>query len=134
MQTTQPGHPLLQDLVNNGYGHFARFALHEREQAHLPPYSFQVVFRAEDENPQRAMQVLQYAKQLLSNMSNISTVGPVPCLIEKKQARYRYMLIIQSPYRDLRQKVLATIMDEYNDYANKLRVRWSIDVDNIDFN
>jgi hypothetical protein len=34
----------------------------------------------------------------------------------------------------LRQKVLATIMDEYNDYANKLRVRWSIDVDNIDFN
>jgi len=134
LQTTQPGHPLLQDLVNNGYGHFARFALHEREQAHLPPYSFQVVFRAEDENPQRAIQLLQYAKQLLSNMSNISTVGPVPCLIEKKQARYRYMLIIQSPYRDLRQKVLATIMDEYNDYANKLRVRWSIDVDNIDFN
>jgi primosomal protein N' (replication factor Y) len=134
LQTTQPGHPLLQDLVNNGYGHFARFALHEREQALLPPYSFQAVFRAEDENPQRAMQVLQYAKQLLSNMSNISTVGPVPCLIEKKQARYRYMLIIQSPYRDLRQKVLATIVDDCNNYANKLRVRWSIDVDNIDFN
>ena len=134
LQTTQPGHPLLQDLVNNGYGHFARFALHEREQAQLPPYSFQAVFRAEDENPQRAIQVLQYAKQLLSNMSNISTVGPVPCLIEKKQARYRYMLIIQSPYRDLRQKVLATIVDDCNEYANKLRVRWSIDVDNIDFN
>ena len=134
LQTTQPGHPLLQDLVNNGYGHFARFALHEREQAKLPPYSFQAVFRAEDENPQRALQVLQYAKQLLINMSNISTIGPVPCLIEKKQTRYRYMLILQSPYRDLRQKVLATIIDDCNDYASKLRVRWSIDVDNIDFN
>lgn len=134
LQTTQPGHPLLQDLVNNGYGHFARFALHEREQAALPPFTYQVILRAEDESPQRATQLLQFARHLLTNMQNISTIGPVPCLIEKKQTRHRYMLIIQSPYRNLRQKVLDTIIDDYAKYANKLRVRWSIDVDNIDFN
>lgn len=134
LQTTQPGHPLLQDLVNNGYGHFARFALHEREQATLPPFTYQVVLRAEDEIPQRAIQLLEFARHLLTNMKNISTLGPMPCLIEKKQTRHRYMLIIQSPYRDLRQKVLDAIIDDYAHYANKSRIRWSIDVDNIDFN
>lgn len=134
LQTTQPGHPLLQDLVNNGYGHFARYALQERQHATLPPYSFQTVIRAEDEDPQLTLRYLQYVAQLLINMPNLSVVGPLPCLIEKKQNRYRFMLIIQSPYRDLRQKAVTAIVDDCTAYANKLRIRWSIDVDNIDFN
>lgn len=37
LQTHFPEHPLLQDLINNGYGDFARYALQEREEAMLPP-------------------------------------------------------------------------------------------------
>jgi len=36
VQTSYPEHPLLQDLVHNGYQHFAKQALAERKQAMLP--------------------------------------------------------------------------------------------------
>jgi len=44
VQSNFPDHPLLQDLVNNGYQHFAKQALIERQQAMLPPFSFQALF------------------------------------------------------------------------------------------
>ncbi|TMN72312.1 helicase-related protein, partial [Pseudoalteromonas maricaloris] len=39
LQTHFPEHPLLQDLGNNGYQDFARYALREREETQMPPYS-----------------------------------------------------------------------------------------------
>ncbi len=47
LQTHYPGHPLLQDVIQNGYASFARSALQERQQTRLPPYLFMALFRAE---------------------------------------------------------------------------------------
>ena len=40
LQTHFPEHPLLQDLVNNGYQDFARYALNRTcKKYNLPPYA-----------------------------------------------------------------------------------------------
>ena len=46
IQTRHPEHPLLLQLVQEGYGAFAAAALAERREAHLPPYAHHALFRA----------------------------------------------------------------------------------------
>ncbi|MET1219307.1 MAG: primosomal protein N' [Glaciecola sp.] len=133
LQTAQPGHPLLQDLVNNGYQHFAEFALHERRAVGLPPYAFQAVLRAEDPDVRKCLALLQYGSGLVSHMQYLQVLGPLPCTVEKRQNRYRYCLVLQATKRTFLQKVLTAFIPEIETRANQLRIRWSIDVDNIDF-
>jgi primosomal protein N' (replication factor Y) len=133
LQTAQPGHPLLQDLINNGYQHFAEFALHERKALQQPPYSFQALLRAEDQDIRKIMTFLQTMLGFVGHMQHLNVAGPLPCLIEKRQSRYRYCIVLQSTSRSYLQQVLGMLMPECEAKANELRIRWSIDVDNIDF-
>ncbi len=45
LQTHHPEHALLQSLIRKGYDTFAADALKERQQAHLPPYSYFALLR-----------------------------------------------------------------------------------------
>jgi primosomal protein N' (replication factor Y) len=47
LQTHQPEHPLLRGLLAHGYAAAARELLAERRQIQLPPYSHQVLLRAD---------------------------------------------------------------------------------------
>ena len=49
IQTHHPQHPLLMQLINQGYHAFANTALAEREIAGLPPYSYMALVRAESD-------------------------------------------------------------------------------------
>ena len=93
LQTHNPHHPLLQDLVHNGYGHFARHALMERKAAGLPPFISQFVIRAEATDSSLAYRFLQDSKQVFLQQHAIELNGPFPCLIEKRQGRFRSMLV-----------------------------------------
>lgn len=133
LQTHNPGHPLLQDLINNGYAHFARYALLERQQANLPPHSFIALIRAEATNPRLPHDFLNRILTLFANKAGIMTIGPMPALMEKRQGRYRMQLLIQSKHRVLLQKVLAQQIDSIENEPLARKVRWSIDVDPQDF-
>jgi primosomal protein N' (replication factor Y) len=133
LQTTQPGHPLLQDLLHNGYGHFIRTLLVERKAANLPPYSHQTLLRAEDPDARKCLALLNHAAQQCEGLAQIQLVGPMPGLLEKKQGRYRYQLLLQAQQRPYLQGVLKQIVPQIQAYAQQLHIRWSIDVDNIDF-
>ena len=127
VQTHYPQHPLLQDLVHNGYHHFARQALEERKLAHLPPYYFQALFRAEANYPSYPEKFLRALTE--HALEGCIFAGPIPAAMEKKAGKYRFHLIIQSAQRrDLHRGIkslLATIKE--NPWQNK--VRWSLDID-----
>jgi len=59
LQTHYPGHPLLQDLIQNGYQSFARSALLERAQTQLPPYVSLAVLKTESFQSEDGQQFLQ---------------------------------------------------------------------------
>ena len=132
LQTHNPGHPLLQDLVHNGYGHFARQALEERKLSWMPPFQSQAVIRAEATNAEQAWDFLEQAGALLQSPS-VRLNGPLPCLIEKRQGRYRFMLVLQSARRNDINGLLRKALPVLSAMPAASRVRWSLDVDPSDF-
>ncbi|WP_448213709.1 primosomal protein N' [Colwellia sp. MEBiC06753] len=131
IQSQYPQHPLLQDLVNNGYQHFARQALGERQFAQLPPFSHQVLIRAEANYPSYPMKILSAVSQLA--FDHCQFVGPLPAAMEKKAGKFRYHLIIQSHNRKALHSAMLAIVEHIQQHELVNKVRWSIDVDPSDF-
>ncbi|MDO7083566.1 primosomal protein N' [Pseudocolwellia sp. AS88] len=130
VQTGYPEHPLLQDLVNNGYKHFAEYALTERKQAYLPPFGFQALFRAEANYP-------SYPDKFLREICAVryegcELAGPLPAAMEKRGGKYRFHLIVQSKNRKHLHIAIHQMLQliPHNEWQSK--VRWSVDIDPID--
>ena len=132
LQTHQPGHPLLQDLIHNGYGHFARYALLERKEAQLPPYVFQVLFRAEHSQAESAFNLLAEIATEFSD-AGIQIMGPIPALMEKRQGRYRMQLVLQSGNRTYLSRVVSEKIVKIENLPLARKIRWSVDTDPQDF-
>ncbi|MEG3754030.1 primosomal protein N' [Psychromonas arctica] len=140
LQTFHPEHNLLQELVNNGYADFSRSALTERRLAQLPPFSYQALIRAEALNATQAENFLKLCKQTLNQIADnnkvserILILGPIPASMERRAGKYRFQLLIQSEQRVLVTKMLNTALAHFDKMPEGRKVRWSIDVDPIDF-
>ncbi len=133
IQTFNPQHPLLNSLINDGYQQFAKLALTDRKTANLPPYSFQIMLRAEATDPNIGWGFLQDIQQALQQQAlgqpDLEVFGPVPAPMLRKEARFRYQLLLQANNRGSLHNWLGTIESQI--YAHPLvnKLRWSIDVD-----
>jgi len=132
VQTSYPDHPLLQDLVHNGYQHFARQALVERKQARLPPFSFQALIRAEANYPNYPEKFLRTLTE--QTLINCEFAGPVPAAMEKKAGKFRYHLILQSKSRKELHIAILQLLTAIPNNEFHHKVRWSLDIDPIDLN
>lgn len=135
IQTHHPHHPLLQKLVHQGYPAFASAALTERLAANLPPFSCQALLRAEAVKPDPPLAFLQQALTLgqTLNTQGIDLLDPIPALMERRAGRYRAQLLIQSPTRTALQGFLDGWVGQLADIKLARKVRWSLDVDPVDF-
>jgi primosomal protein N' (replication factor Y) len=140
LQTFHPEHHLLQELVNNGYGDFSRSALKERRMADLPPFSYQALIRAESLNATQAENFLTLCKQTLNQIAQnnqfsdrLLVLGPIAASMEKRAGKYRFQLLVQSAQRVLVTKTLNIALTHFEKIPEGKKVRWSIDVDPIDF-
>ncbi len=131
LQTHFPEHPLLQDLVNNGYQDFARYALTEREDAQLPPITNMAIVRAEGPN---INQVVEFLTDLVPvhKLSGIQLLGPIPAPLERVAGKYRFQLHIQAQERSQLHPYLAQLVDYISTSKLAQKVRWSLDIDPID--
>ena len=132
VQTSYPDHPLLQDLVHNGYQHFAKEALIERKQARLPPFSFQALIRAEANYPSYPEKFLRTLTE--QTVINCEFSGPVPAAMEKKAGKFRYHLILQSKSRKELHLAILQLLTVIPNNEWQHKVRWSLDIDPIDLN
>lgn len=132
VQTNFPDHPLLQDLVHNGYQHFAKQALVERKQARLPPFSFQALFRAEANYPSYPEKFLRVLAEY--PLVNCQFAGPVPAAMEKKAGKFRYHLILQAKSRKELHIAILQLLTFIPNNEWQSKVRWSLDIDPIDLN
>lgn len=135
LQTHYPGHPLLQDVIQNGYASFARSALQERQQTRLPPYLFMALFRAEADDSLLCQQFLQ---QLANSAASISPtgqlqwLGPVKAPLERKAGKYRWQLQLFSPQRKSLHQLLQLLLQQIQQQGPQRRLKWQLDVDPLD--
>ena len=140
LQTFHPEHALLQELVNNGYGDFSRSALQERKMAQLPPFSYQALIRSESLNATQAENFLTICKQTINQIAEINqysdrllVLGPIAASMERRAGKYRFQLLLQSEQRVLITKTLNIALAHFEKRPEGRKVRWSIDVDPVDF-
>jgi primosomal protein N' (replication factor Y) (superfamily II helicase) len=128
IQTRFPEHPLFSSLLAHDYGDFAALQLASRKLAALPPYSHQVVLRAEARTLNEALSWLAKARGLVADHPGIQIFAPVSAPMLKKAGMERAQLWLQSASRNPLQRLLH----EWAPQLYTLRatgIRWHLDVD-----
>ncbi|MCZ6560586.1 MAG: primosomal protein N' [Gammaproteobacteria bacterium] len=134
IQTRFADHPLLLDLIKDGYSGFATDALAERRAAGWPPYSHLALLRAESPNPDDARIFLEAARTEAEKLSSGDPclLGPAPAPMEKRAGRFRAQLLLQSNRRSSLHKLLKDWVIKLENLPQRRKVRWSLDVDPAD--
>ncbi|MDM4771530.1 primosomal protein N' [Solimonas sp. SE-A11] len=133
LQTHEPEHPALQQLMQGGYPALAELLLAEREATGLPPYSHLALLRAESTDAGLPLRFLAAARELLEpHAEGVMLSDPVPALMEKRGGFTRAQLLMQSGSRAALQKLLAACVTRLDGLPEARKVRWSVDVDPAD--
>ena len=134
IQTHHPDHPLLRQLVEQGYPAFAEAALRERQDTLLPPYASMALLRAEATDAEHPRIFLETARELAEPRvsDSLQLWGPVAAPMERRAGRYRAQLLLQTGNRSELQQLLKYWVPQLETLKQARRVRWSIDVDPVD--
>ncbi|MCK5918574.1 MAG: primosomal protein N' [Cocleimonas sp.] len=133
LQTSQPEHPLLTNLLNKGYLNIAKQLLSERKRWNYPPFGFQVLIRVTATDKIKGFVFLQKLSQDLSlsdlQQPDVTLLGPVPSPMAKKADRYRFQLLMSSANRAALHYLLTDAVVRLQAYKKSGNIRWSVDVD-----
>ncbi|MHB8949150.1 MAG: replication restart helicase PriA [Rhodoferax sp.] len=140
LQTFHAQHPLFESLKRHDYPTFAAQQLNEREQAGMPPFSFQALVRADARSQETAQGFLTAASAAAGAMENADqllaqlTLYPaVPMSIQRVANVERAQMLIESPSRAALQRFLvvwqAVLHSTRKQPAGRGLLRWAIDVD-----
>lgn len=135
IQTEFAEHPMLNLLVREPYSALASALLQERKERQLPPFTFQVLVRADSHRPQEAEHFLHVVRQQLhqrlisTGYAGVTFLGPLPSPMELKAGRFRSQLWINSQNRTVLHRFLNQSLTELYQLKGFHRIRWSIDVD-----
>jgi primosomal protein N' (replication factor Y) len=132
IQTEFPEHPLLRNLLAEGYDGFARAALMEREQAAWPPYSRLAAVRDSAPSAAAALEFLSDARHMARPPRTVRLLGPVPAAMAKRAGRYHAQLLIESAERHALHRFLDRWIDDIEQLPSSRRVRWALDVDPLE--
>ena len=140
LQTFHPQHPVFEALKRHDYPAFAAGQLAEREQAALPPFSFQALVRSEARTQETAQGFLNAASAAASSMADgaallqhITLYPSVPMGMQRVADVERAQMLIESPSRAALQRFLsawqAVLHTTRGQAEGKGLLRWAIDVD-----
>ncbi|KAA0071809.1 primosomal protein N' [Rhodanobacter sp. T12-5] len=132
LQTHQPEHPLLRSLLAHGYAAAARELLAERQLIQLPPYSHQVLLRADAPQREHVDAFLAAAHAALPPGDQLQIAGPMPAPMPLRAGRHRGQLLLEAANRRSLHGMLRTWQSALAALPSARRVRWSLDVDPID--
>jgi primosomal protein N' (replication factor Y) (superfamily II helicase) len=140
VQTYHPTHPLYDALKQHDYPAFAASQLVERQQAGMPPFSFQALVRADARTQEVAQAFLNSASSACDGLAELApwrdqiTLYPaVPMSIQRVANVERAQMLLESPSRAALQRFLnawqPTLHAMRSQPQCKGLLRWAIDVD-----
>ena len=130
LQTRQPDHPLLRQLLQGSYAAFAEAALAERKAMGMPPYGYLALVRAEANAPELALNFLGEAVTAGQALDHAPEFwGPIPAPMEKKAGIWRAHVLLKHDSRPKLQHFLGVWLGKLGALPGGKRVRWTVDVD-----
>jgi primosomal protein N' (replication factor Y) len=140
LQTFLPTHPLYEALKKHDYPAFAASQLKERQQAAMPPFSFQALVRAEARSQEAAQGFLNLASQAAASHSDMADLltqvmlyPAVPMSMARIANIERAQMLVEGPSRAALQRFLSAwqgVLHSTRTHPEcKGVIRWAIDVD-----
>jgi primosomal protein N' (replication factor Y) len=136
IQTAHPQHALFGALRRHDYPSFAAAQLGEREQAGMPPFSFQALLRADARTQEAAQAFLTLASAAADDLPGADQVRrypAVPLTIQRVANVERAQMLVECDARATLQRFLAAWMDVLRSTRQRPEakgvIRWAIDVD-----
>jgi primosomal protein N' (replication factor Y) len=140
VQTFHPAHPLFEALKRHDYPAFAAQQLQEREQAAMPPFSFQALVRAEARTQEVAQSFLKAASAAAASLpdaehyaQHLTLYPAVPMSMQRVANVERAQMLIESPSRAALQHFLTAWQGVLHATRQapegKGLIRWAVDVD-----
>lgn len=140
IETQYPESPVFQYLLRHDVDGFLAFTASEREEAKLPPYSYQALIHAESKSLEKAIQFLGEIK-IRMKIRGMVTKGlkvydPVPKPVMRVAGIERAQLLVESANRKALQEALEKIdqelrQDSQGRISKTWRIRWLIERDPI---
>ncbi|NJK94367.1 MAG: hypothetical protein HC905_04980 [Bacteroidales bacterium] len=132
IQTTLPEHPIIQEVVRNGYENMFRSQLYERKQFHYPPFSrlIQLILKHRETN---ALTIsADYLASRLRTHFGDKVFGPEFTLIPRIQNYYQKQIMIKIPrnvqLREWKELLISEItLFKQNDHHKTVLI--TVDVD-----
>jgi primosomal protein N' (replication factor Y) len=140
LQTFHPTHPLYEALKRHDYPAFAASQLKERQQAGMPPFSFQALVRSEARTQEVAQEFLNLASQAAKQdvhtaalLTRLTVYPAVPMSMARIADTERAQMLIESRSRTTLQKFLNAWQGVLHQTKSRPEckgvLRWAIDVD-----
>jgi len=140
IETQYPESPVFQYLLRHDVDGFLAFTANEREEAKLPPYSYQALIHAEGKSLDQAIRFLNELKDRIKIRGMITkelkVYDPVPKPVMRVAGAERAQLLIESGNRKLLQETLEMIdqelrQDSTGRISKTSRIRWLVERDPI---
>ena len=140
IETQYPESPLFQYLLRHDVDGFLAFTASEREEAKLPPYSYQALIHAEGKSLDKAIQFLHELKARMKSggmiTKELKIYDPVPKPVMRVAGSERAQLLIESGNRKALQEALEIIdqklrQDSTGRISKTSRIRWLVERDPI---
>jgi primosomal protein N' (replication factor Y) len=134
IQTQFPEHVLFSALRSQDYVSYANAMLQEREQVQFPPYVFMALLRAEANDFALVQQFLNHAFKLARGLSaEVTVYDPIRPQMERLKGMERAHVLMQTSNRSALQKLLRNLVSQLRGQTIAAKVRWTIDVDPLEF-
>jgi primosomal protein N' (replication factor Y) (superfamily II helicase) len=134
IQTAFPQHALFHALRAQDYTVFANELLSERQIMQFPPASFFALLRAESNKFSEVEKFLHLAKIAARNLnSDVMVYDVIRPQMERLNGMERGQLLLQSNSRAALQRLLKSWIPEIKGFLFAKKVRWSLDIDPLEF-
>ena len=134
IQTAFPQHALFQALRAQDYVTYANEILQERATMQYPPTSYFALLRAEANDFSQVQQFLNAAGNLARALKKeVMIYDMVRPQMERLKGMERGQLLLQANSRAALQRLLKPWMAQIHDLPLAKKVRWSLDIDPLEF-
>ena len=96
IQTYQPKHELLKDIVENKRDLFYEKELKIRSKSLLPPYAKLLLVTVSSANSKLAEEKAKIIKRLFDNVAELKVLGPIPAQVFYVNKKYRFRLLVKA--------------------------------------
>jgi primosomal protein N' (replication factor Y) (superfamily II helicase) len=134
IQTAYPEHQLFNAIRLQNYASFAKALIKEREITAFPPFTFLALLRAEANQYNLVQQFLTDAMTRGRVLSHeVMIYDPLRPQMEKLKGMERGHILFQASQRTTLQLLLKNLVPQLRAHALTNKVRWSVDVDPLEF-